>query len=146
MRNKIILFFILFFLSINLSFASEFKVSFKMELTCDLFHNNKKFTSKTWPLDTNKKDGYLNYADDTIIEWHESIPVNEEPLMWVAMFYHVNRYTGEGHWDSTKEIKNKEFISSFLQKNLIRRNAHLLLKKHLELDGEIFCKETDKKF
>ena len=146
MRNKIILSFILFFLSINFSFASEFKVSFKTELTCDLFHNNKKFTSKTWSLDTNNKDGYLNYVDNTLIEWHESIPVNEEPLIWVAMFYHVNRYTGEGHWDSTKEIRNEEYLSSFLRKNLIRRNAHLLLKEHLNLKGEISCKETDKKF
>ena len=146
MRNKIILFFVLTFLSVDLSFASEYKTSFKTELTCDLFHNDKKFTTKTWSLDTNKKDGFLNYVDNTIIEWHESIPVNEDPLIWVAMFYHVNRYTGDGHWDSTKEIENKEYLSSFLSKNLIRRNAHLLLKKHLDLDGEISCRETDKKF
>tara|TARA_B100001057_G_C22764002_1_gene916997 strand:+ start:1021 stop:1461 length:441 start_codon:yes stop_codon:yes gene_type:complete len=146
MKIKILIFLVISFLNINSSFAGEYNISFKTELTCDLFHNDKKFTTKTWPLDTSIKNGYLNYVDNTIIEWHESIPVNEEPLIWIAMFYHVNRYTGEGHWDSTREIKNEVYLSSFLTKDLIRRSAHLYLKEYLDLEGTIRCRETDKKF
>ena len=137
--------FILFF-SFTICSASGFKVPFNSQLTCDLFYENNKFTTKTWTLDTKKKNGFLNYIDRTSIEWHESIPVNENPLKWVVMFYFVDRYTGEGHWDSTQEIDNKKFLNSFLEKNLIRKSAHLILEEYLNLSGTITCRETNKKF
>ena len=145
--KKILYFFtLIFFLSITISKASNFKVPFNSELTCELFYKNDKFTTKTWTLDTKKKGGYLNYVDKTYIEWHENIPVNENPSKWVVMFYVVDRYTGKGHWDSTLELDNEKFLNLFLKQNLIRKSAYLLLEEYLNMSGTITCRETNKKF
>ena len=145
--KKLILYFLIFcFFKLHLSLAWGFEVNFKSEITCDLFHNDKKFATKSWPLNTDEDGGYLNWATDTIIEWHESIAVNEDPLTWVVMFYQVDRYSGKGSWDSTTDLSNEFFLKNFLNKNLKRRNSHLILKKYLDLNGNISCKEASKKF
>tara|TARA_Y100000591_G_C21560324_1_gene558241 strand:- start:99 stop:539 length:441 start_codon:yes stop_codon:yes gene_type:complete len=145
--KKILLYSIVFFIFKTYSSLSwGFEVKFKSEITCDLFYNEKKFTTKTWPLSTDKDDGYLNWATDTILEWHESIAVSQDPLKWSVLFYHVDRYSGQGNWKATTELSNDFFMENFLNKNLIRRDADLLLEKHLDLSGIVSCREENKKF
>tara|TARA_B100000029_G_scaffold368471_1_gene362020 strand:+ start:91 stop:531 length:441 start_codon:yes stop_codon:yes gene_type:complete len=145
--KKILLYSLIFwFFKSHLSLAWGFEVKFKSEITCDLFHNDKKFATKSWPLNTDEEGGYLTWATDSILEWHENIMVSEDPLKWVVMFYHVDRYSGKGSWDSTVDLDNENLIKNFLDKNVIRRNAHLILKNDLDLNGDISCKEATKKF
>ena len=145
--KKLILYFLFFcFFKLYSSLAWGFEVNFKSKITCDLFHDGKKFTTKTWPLDTDKDGGHLNWATDTILEWHESIATSENPLKWRAMFYHVDRYSGKGSWKATTELDNDFYLKNFLNKNQKRRNADLLLKNFTDLSGNISCREENKKF
>ena len=146
--KKILLYLIVFFIFKTYSNLSwGFEVKFKSQITCDLFHDKKFFATKTWPLSTYKEGGYLTWATDSILEWHENIMVNENPNTWVVMFYHVDRYSGEGNWDSTVELNNQYFIKNFIEKNKNRRNSHLILKNDLDLNGDITCElATKKKF
>ena len=145
--KKLIFYFLFFcFFKLYSSLAWGYEVKFKSKITCDLFLDDKKFTTKTWPLDTDKDGGYLNWATDTIIEWHESIVTSENPLKWRAMFYHVDRYSGKGNWKGTTELDNAFYLKNFLNKNSKRRNADLLLKNFIDLSGDISCREENKKF
>ena len=144
--KKILLYSIVFFIfKSHLSLAWGFEIKFKSQITCDLFHDNKFFSSKTWLLSTYEDNGHLTWATDTILEWNESIMVNENPMEWIVMFYHVDRYSGDGTWDSTVKLKNQYFIKNFLNKVKNRRSSHLILKNDLDLNGDITCELASKK-
>ena len=58
--KKLIFYFLFFcFFKLYSSLAWGYEVNFKSKITCDLFVDGKKFTTKTWPLDTDKDGGYL---------------------------------------------------------------------------------------
>jgi hypothetical protein len=62
------------------------------------------------------------------------------------MFYHVDRYSGEGSWKGTAQLDNEFYLKNFLNKNTNKRNADLLLKNSMEFSGDISCREENKKF
>ena len=125
---------------------------FKANLQCDIELNGKFLATKTFPLDSTKKDGYLTYHDETIVEFHESIPMDATNNKWTIMFYHIDRYSGTGKVEVSNQINAKQLLK-YLEgekkfKGSKKRNAHFRLEQGMDksYDGRAKCSAAKKSF
>ena len=125
---------------------------FKANLQCDIELNGKFLATKTFPLDSTKRDGYLTYHDETIVEFHESIPMDATNNKWTIMFYHIDRFSGTGNVDVSNQINAKQLLKFLNEekkiKGLKKRNPHYRLEQGLDgsLLGTAKCYAAKKSF
>ena len=144
-------FFILIIL--NLSFFSVLNAKqFKTNLQCDIELNGKFLATKTFPLDSSKNDGYLDYVDDSIVEFHESIPMDSSNDKWTILYYHIDRFSGTGRVDVSNQINAKQLIKHIndekKKRGIHKRNRHLRLGAGLDksYSGRAKCSAAKKSF
>jgi hypothetical protein len=140
--KKFIAIIVLGLLWCNPSFAEKFKVN----MQCTLFIDNEYFAKKTWLLDNDKKSGYLNFVNDSIVEWHESIPIENDE--WLVMFYHVDRFSGVGVFDATGKVTNRKFLKWLDQVDNPYRslvNSITIMDAKKETSGTVECEAVTKK-
>ena len=125
---------------------------FKANLQCDIELNGKFLATKTFPLDSTKSDGYLTYHDETIVEFHESIPMDATNNNWTIMFYHIDRYSGTGKVEVSNQINAKQLLKYLEGEKKIKgskkRNAHFRLEQGMDTsyDGRAKCSAAKKSF
>jgi hypothetical protein len=125
---------------------------FKANLQCDIELNGKFLATKTFPLDSTKPDGYLDYFDKNIVEFHESIPMDSTNNRWTIIFYHIDRFSGTGQVVVSNEINAKQLLqhinSEKKLKGIYKRNRHYRLKQGLDqkLRGTAICTSAKKSF
>ncbi len=144
-----------YFIIIILSFLYSSFVNAKMlkiKLQCDIELNGKFLATKTFELDSSKKGGYLTYHDDSIVEFHENIPMDSTNDKWTIMFYHIDRYSGTGKVEVSKQINGKQLLK-YLKgeeklKGFKKRNAHFRLEQGMDTsyDGRAKCSAAKKSF
>ena len=125
---------------------------FKANLQCDIELNGKFLATKTFPLDSSKNDGYLDYVDDSIVEFHESIPMDSSNDKWTILYYHIDRFSGTGRVDVSNQINAKQLLKHIndekKKRGIHRRNRHLRLKAGLDdsYSGRATCFAAKKSF
>ena len=128
----------------NISFAERFKIN----LECTLFIKGEYFATKTFILDSNESGGYLDYVNDSIVEFHESIPT-EEKNAWLLIFYHVDRFSGKGNLTIIEEITDAQIIKFSdkikNKKGLDRRSLRNSLNAETLETGDVECKAAPEK-
>ncbi len=124
----------------------------KINLQCDIELNGQFLATKTFELDSTRNDSYLNYHDDSIVEFHESIPMDSSNDKWTIMFYHIDRYSGTGKVEVSNEINGKQLLK-YLNgekrlRGIKRRNAHFRLEQGIDetYDGRAKCSAAKKSF
>ena len=144
-------YFIIIILSLFYSTFLNAKI-LKINLQCDIELNGEFLATKTFELDSSKKGGYLTYHDDSIVEFHENIPMDSTNDKWTIMFYHIDRYSGTGKVEVSNQINAKQLLK-YLEgekkfKGSKKRNAHFRLEQGMDksYDGRAKCSAAKKSF
>ena len=128
----------------NISFAERFKIN----LECTLFIKGEYFATKTFILDSNDSGSFLDYVNESIVEFHESIPIEEKDA-WILIFYHVDRFSGKGNLTITEEINDAQLIkfSDKIEnkKGLDRRSLRNSLNAETLETGDVECVAASEK-
>ena len=124
----------------------------KIKLQCDIELNGEFLATKTFELDSSKEGGYLDFYNDSIVEFHENIPMDSTNDKWTLMFYHIDRYSGTGKVEVSNQINAKQLIKYLNGEKKLKgskkRNAHFRLEQGMDTsyDGRAKCSAAKKSF